>query len=112
MSMEEKRRRGCCEPVPRALPNERAEELAAVFKALGDPTRLQMLYMLVAADGAICVCDFTQAFGVSQPTVSHHLAKLRDAGLVEAEHHGIWTYYTLGPGLPPEVRALLEGVRA
>jgi ArsR family transcriptional regulator len=98
--------------VPPALPQARSDRLAEIFRAAGDPTRLQMLYMLQEASDPICVCDFTQAFGVRQPTVSHHLAKLRDAGLVEAEHHGIWTYYTLGPGLPPEVRALLEGVRA
>lgn len=112
MSIDERRRRGCCDPVPPALPDEKVEGLAAVFKALGDPTRLQMLHMLLAADGPICVCDFTQAFGVSQPTVSHHLAKLRDAGLVDADHRGIWTYYALRPGLPPQVQALLESVRA
>ena len=84
----------------------------AVFRALGDPTRLQMVCILLAEGDAICACGFTRAFGVSQPTVSHHLAKLRAAGLVEAEHRGIWTYYALRRGLSPEVVALLESVHA
>jgi len=104
--------RGCCGPVPPALPQERAERLADLFKAAGDPTRLQMLHMLQEAPDPICVCDFTAAFGVSQPTVSHHLGKLKAAGLVEARRHGVWTYYTLPPALPVEVRALLDTLRA
>ena len=112
MSIGTKRRRGCCDPVPPALPQDRAERLGAVFKAVGDATRVQMLHMLLEADDAICVCDFTQAFGVSQPTVSHHLAKLRDAGLVDAQHRGIWTYYALRRDLPQEVRVMLETLRA
>jgi len=112
MSEDDKRRRGCCGPVPAALPDESVARLADLFKALGDATRLQMLHMLIAADGEICVCDFTQAFGLRQPTVSHHLARLRDAGLVQAEHRGVWTYYSPAPDLPPAVRAMLEGARA
>ena len=113
MSTEPKARtRGCCGPTPPALPQDRAERLADLFKAAGDPTRLQMLHMLQASADPICVCDFTQAFGVSQPTVSHHLGKLRDAGLVTAERHGIWPYYSLRRDLPAEVRSLLETLRS
>lgn len=108
---QETRRRGCCGPVPAALPQERAARLAEFYKAAGDPTRVQMLHMLQASEEPICVCDFTQAFGVSQPTVSHHLGKLRDAGIVRAERHGIWTYYSLRRDLPPDVLALLGTMR-
>ena len=106
------RTRGCCAPVPPALPQERAAWLANLFKAAGDPTRLQMLHMLQAAADPLCVCDFTKVFGVSQPTVSHHLGKLRDAGLVHAERRGIWTYYSVRRDLSAEVRALLNTMRS
>lgn len=106
------RTRGCCGPVPLALPQERAEWLAGLFRAAADPTRLQMLHMLQEAADPICVCDFTRAFGVSQPTVSHHLGRLRDAGLVRARRQGIWTYYSLPEDVPAEVRALFDALRS
>ncbi len=106
------RPRGCCGSVPPALPQARSDRLAEIFRAAGDPTRLQMLYMLQEASDPICVCDFTAAFGVSQPTVSHHLGKLKAAGLVQAQRHGVWTYYTLPSDPPPEVRALLDSLRS
>lgn len=72
-----------------------AAELAATFKALADPTRVAIVNRLAA--GECCVCDLTAAFELSQPTVSHHLRILRDAGLVEAERRGTWAYYRLLP---------------
>jgi ArsR family transcriptional regulator len=78
------------------------------MRALADPTRVQMIHMLRAATEPICVCDFTAAFDLGQPTVSHHLAKLRDAGLVEATRHGLWAFYRLNPDLSPAARQAVE----
>src|SRR5919109_4216193 len=78
------RAKGCCQPLARPLTEGRAGDLAALFRALADPTRVQMVHMLKAASEPICVCDFTAAFDLGQPTVSHHLARLRDAGLVRS----------------------------
>jgi ArsR family transcriptional regulator len=75
--------------------DRRAE--AALFKALGDPHRLTMLATLARADDEVCVCDFTSALPLNQPTVSHHLKILRDAGLVTCERRGTWVYYRLAP---------------
>ena len=72
-----------------------AADLAATFKALADPTRVAIVNRLAATE--CCVCDLTAAFALSQPTVSHHLRILRDAGLVEAERRGTWAYYRLAP---------------
>src|SRR5258708_28135320 len=105
------RPRGCCVPVTPPLPPERADELAAVFRALADPTRVQMLRMLEEAGAALCVCDLTAAFEQSQPTISHHLAKLREAGLVHSEKHGIWAFYSLRDDMPPAARAALGLLR-
>lgn len=75
------------------------EATARVFKALGDPVRLTMLAALAATlPGAICACDFVAITGKAQPTVSHHLKVLREAGLVEAERRGTWIWYRLEPG--------------
>ena len=74
-----------------------AERVAAVFKALSDPVRLRLYSRIAACAGEACVCDI-QDVGVSQPTVSHHLRKLREAGLIESERRGIWVYYRPVPG--------------
>ena len=86
----------CCNPGMPPLPRESAERLAAVFKALADPTRVAIVNRL-SASGVLCVCDLTATFDLSQPTVSHHLRILRDAGLVEAERRGTWAHYRLVP---------------
>jgi ArsR family transcriptional regulator, arsenate/arsenite/antimonite-responsive transcriptional repressor len=99
--------RGCCVPVTPPLPATRADTLAAVFRALADPTRVQMLRMLQDAGGPLCVCDLTAAFEQSQPTISHHLAKLRDAGFVHSEKHGIWAFYSLREDMPEPCRQAL-----
>ncbi|HEV3124044.1 MAG TPA: metalloregulator ArsR/SmtB family transcription factor [Candidatus Dormibacteraeota bacterium] len=102
--------KGCCQPVATPLPGGVADDLATLYKTLGDPTRVQMLHMLKAADEPICVCDFTAAFDLGQPTVSHHLAKLRDAGLVTSSRRGIWAFYELSSGLSAAARGALDAI--
>jgi len=87
----------CCGPdVPAMKPRE-AERLAARFKALADPTRVAIVNRLAQA-AETCVCDLTATFDLSQPTISHHLKVLRDAGLVESTRRGTWSYYRVVPG--------------
>ncbi|MCW7946472.1 ArsR family transcriptional regulator [Streptomyces hygroscopicus] len=85
----------CCERLASApLDEDRATELAGVFKALGDPVRLRLLSMIASRDGGeVCVCELTPAFDLSQPTISHHLKLLRQAGLIDCERRGTWVYY-------------------
>jgi len=105
------RTRGCCAPMPAPrLQRRQAETAAAVFKALADPTRVEMVHFLRAASQPICVCDFTSVFGLSQPTVSHHLGRLRDAGIVHGEKRGIWSFYSLRTDMPAAARAALEAI--
>jgi ArsR family transcriptional regulator, arsenate/arsenite/antimonite-responsive transcriptional repressor len=87
----------CCAPVLTGrLETPDAEELAAVFRALGDPGRLRLLSFLAAQPGGeACVCNLTEPLGLSQPTVSHHLKVLTDAGLLERERRATWMYYRL-----------------
>ena len=93
-----------CGP-PAGLTADAAEQVAALLKALADPVRLR-LYSRIAANGQdSCVCEIEE-LGVSQPTVSHHLRKLREAGLVEAERRGTWVYYRAVPEALAPVRAL------
>jgi ArsR family transcriptional regulator, arsenate/arsenite/antimonite-responsive transcriptional repressor len=103
--------KGCCNEVAPPLPDEQAEQLATVHKALGDPTRIQMLHILAAAAEPVCVCDFTAAFDLGQPTISHHLARLREAGIVTSFKRGIWAFYQLDPGMPPAARSAIELLR-
>jgi DNA-binding transcriptional ArsR family regulator len=77
------------------------------MKALADPTRLTMIASLWKAEEPICICDFTAGLELSQPTISHHMAKLKELGLVESERRGIWVYYRLGAHLAPATRRLL-----
>jgi ArsR family transcriptional regulator, arsenate/arsenite/antimonite-responsive transcriptional repressor len=85
----------CCAPVTGAqLEQDESETLARIFKALGDPTRVRLLSMISAADAReACVCELTDPVGLSQPTVSHHLKQLVDAGLLTREQRGKWAYY-------------------
>lgn len=100
--------KGCCEPVAESLPETTAAQIASVFKAISDPTRVQMLHMLKAADQPVCVCDFTAAFEQGQPTVSHHLARLRDAGFVTSHKRGIWAFYELRSDMPAGCSSVLN----
>jgi ArsR family transcriptional regulator len=101
------RLKGCCVPLAPLLADGVVEDLAAVHRALADPTRVQMLHLLKATADPICVCDFTAAFDLGQPTVSHHLGKLRDAGFVTSEKQGIWAFYRLRDDMPASARAAL-----
>lgn len=100
--------KGCCLPLETTLNSSTAEELAAIFKALADPTRVQMVHMLKAASEPVCVCDFTAAFELGQPTVSHHLARLKDAGLVSSFKRGVWSFFSIGDDLSPAARQALH----
>jgi ArsR family transcriptional regulator len=85
----------CCAPLASAnLTDEEAEGTAALFRALGDPARVRIVNVLATAGGEVCGCELTD-LGLSQPTVSHHLKKLYDAGLLEREQRGKWAYYSL-----------------
>ena len=86
----------CCSADIPPMPPKAAARLADLFKALGDPTRVAIVNRLSRTD-TVCVCDLTAAFKQSQPTISHHLRILREAGLVEAERRGTWAYYRLVP---------------
>lgn len=96
----------CCTPLAgSSLEEEQAGELEAVMKALADRHRLRIVNMLLRADGeAVCVCEFEPFLGLSQGTVSHHLKKLVDAGLVEREGRGNRSYFSLVPGALDSVR--------
>ena len=101
----------CCNLAPSLLlsPAE-ADELAGMFKALGHPVRLQIVELLSRFEGQVCVCDFESQFDLSQPTISHHLKILREAGLIQAEQRGLWVYYYLRPAAVTRLGALLQGV--
>jgi ArsR family transcriptional regulator len=103
--------RGCCQPVAPRLPGARADELAFLYKALGDPTRVQIIHILKAATEPVCVCDFTAVFDLGQPTVSHHLAKLREAGVVTSFKRGIWAFYQLNSKMSPAARTAVQLMR-
>jgi ArsR family transcriptional regulator, arsenate/arsenite/antimonite-responsive transcriptional repressor len=98
----------CCPPA-RVAEGDRSGE-AALFKALADPHRLTMLATLARADDEVCVCDFTAALPLEQPTVSHHLRILRDAELVTCERRGTWVYYRLAAGARERIDAALHSV--
>jgi len=89
----------CCSPITGGvLDPEAAEQIARSFKALSDPTRVRLLSLIAAADGGeACICDLTEPVGLSQPTVSHHMKQLAQAGLVTREQRGKWAYYTVVP---------------
>jgi ArsR family transcriptional regulator len=87
----------CCEPVTEApLAQDEAQDLAAAFKVLSDPVRLRLLSLVAAAD-EVCACDLVEPLGRSQPTVSHHLSVLTDAGLLEREKRGRWAWFRVVP---------------
>ena len=101
----------CCAPGSSPLAVDERVELAARFKALADPSRVAILSML-SAEEEVCVCVLTDALDVSQPTISHHLRILREAGLVAAERRGTWAFYRLVPEALEELRAALAPDRA
>lgn len=102
--------KGCCQPVAPPLAAAQADGLADMFKVLGDPTRVQMIHILAAAAEPVCVCDFTAAFDLRQPTISHHLAKLREADIVTSFKRGIWAFYQLNPAMPAAARKIVDHI--
>ena len=99
----------CCTPLATApLSTDEAADLALRFKALADPGRLRLLSLLMATEsGESCTCDLTELLGLSQPTVSHHLKKLAEAGLVTGERRGVWTLYRVRPDALAGIAAVL-----
>ena len=86
----------CCVPIARdGMSEQDAEATASLFKALADPHRVRVVNLLAVSGESVCVCDLTDMLGVSQPTVSFHMKKLFDAGLLEREQRGVWAYYSL-----------------
>ena len=99
----------CCEPVVYPdVEREQALRMAAVAKALADPVRVQLVDVLRKHAGKVCVCELVPLFDLSQPTISHHLRVLRDAGLVHSERAGLWAYYYVLPGALDELAAWLR----
>jgi DNA-binding transcriptional ArsR family regulator len=97
----------CCEL---ELPPEQAwaRESARLLKALADPTRLAMIWCLRRAAAPVCICDFTATFDLGQPTISHHMGRLKAAGLVESEKRGLWIYYRLRDDLAATTTKLID----
>lgn len=99
----------CCAPVSAPLlQQEAAERLARTLKALGHPIRLQVMHILSRLGGQVCVCDLEERFEIKQPTVSHHLRTLREAGLIDAEQRGLYLYYRILPEGLASVQRQLE----
>jgi ArsR family transcriptional regulator len=100
----------CCSPVTSGvLRAEEAAALAARFKAIGDPTRLRLLSLVAAHEGGeACVCDLNEPLELSQPTVSHHLKILVEAGFLTRTRRGTWSYYALVPGALPALAGTLQ----
>jgi ArsR family transcriptional regulator, arsenate/arsenite/antimonite-responsive transcriptional repressor len=99
----------CCEPVVYPdVQREQAQRMSRIAKALGDPVRLQLVDVLRKHAGKVCVCELVPLFDLSQPTVSHHLKVLRDAGLVGSERSGLWAYYYVNADALEELSAWLS----
>jgi ArsR family transcriptional regulator len=99
----------CCEPVVYPdIERSQAEQMAAVAKALGDPIRMELVDVLRKHAGKVCVCELVPLFDLSQPTVSHHLKVLREAGIVGSERRGLWAYYYVNPEALEELSTWLS----
>jgi len=111
LTPKEKRPPGepCCEPVVYPdVERGQAVRMASVAKALGDPIRLQLVDVLRKHAGKVCVCELVPLFDLSQPTVSHHLKVLREAGIVDSERQGLWAYYYVIPDAVKELSTWLS----
>ena len=99
----------CCEPVVYPdVERQEAERMATLAKAIADPVRLQLVDVLRKHAGKVCVCELVPLFDLSQPTISHHLKVLREAGVVESERQGLWAYYYVVPGALDELTGWLS----
>jgi len=99
----------CCGPLAApTLSDDEATATADVFKALADPARVRIVNVLATSGEPVCVCHLVEPLGLSQPTVSHHLKKLTDAGLLEREQRGKWVYYALRPEAARKLAAVVE----
>jgi ArsR family transcriptional regulator len=101
----------CCSPLQReVLEADQAEALAPVFKALADPVRLRLVSLIAAHEnGEACVCDLNDCFELSQPTISHHLKVLHEAGLLDRAKRGVWVHYRVRPEVLADLAGLLVG---
>jgi ArsR family transcriptional regulator, arsenate/arsenite/antimonite-responsive transcriptional repressor len=99
----------CCPPLSaQALTQDQAEQIAPLLKALADPVRLRLMSLVASASGGeACVCDLNDAFDLTQPTISHHLKVLHDAGLLDREKRGVWAYYRVKPEALASIGALV-----
>ena len=104
----------CCAPLLREpITASQASDMARLLKALADPTRLRLVSMVAAHDGGeACVCELTEPLGLTQPTISHHLKILMQAGLLRRQKRGVWAYYSLVPGALGALSAVLSPVPA
>ena len=103
----------CCKPLAApALSDAEADAAAQLFKALSDPARVKIVNLLATSSEPVCVCELIEPLGLTQPTVSHHLKKLTNAGLIEREQRGVWAYYSIASEAAARLRALadLKGV--
>lgn len=113
LSCEPKRKHAAGErcvaaPVRPEVGSARAQRMAKIAKALGDPVRLQLVDVLRKHAGEVCVCELLPLFSISQPTLSHHLARLREAGIVGSERRGLWAYYYVRPQALRELAGWIE----
>ena len=99
----------CCAPLAREpLSQGGADDLAPLFKAVADPLRLRLLSLIACHDGGeACICDLNEAFDLSQPTISHHMKVLHEAGLVDRDKRGVWVYYRVRPQALAALAALI-----
>jgi ArsR family transcriptional regulator, arsenate/arsenite/antimonite-responsive transcriptional repressor len=99
----------CCGPLAApTLSDDEAQATAEVFKALADPARVRIVNVLATSGEPVCVCNLIEPLGLSQPTVSHHLKKLTEAGLLEREQRGKWAYFSLRPDAIEKLGAVVE----
>ena len=99
---------GCVPLATPTLSNEEAEATAELFAALGDPHRVKIVNLIVTSQAAVCVCNLTQPLGLAQPTVSHHMKKLVDAGLLEREQRGKWAFFSLNHEAVSKLAGLID----
>jgi ArsR family transcriptional regulator len=99
----------CCAPLTAPLlSDEEADATAELFRALGDPARVRILNVLTTSGGSVCVCELVEPLGLAQPTVSHHLKKLVNAGLLDREQRGKWAYFSINPEAAQRLGGLLD----